>query len=135
MITGISYGAKNITKLCAIIQDVIGLKVDAYIIPKKDGFLDDYGYAVKEGNFYQVFVKPEILKSDKITNFVIRLFIHELWHLKQMSENHLTFNSNRTVAFWNGKEYTNDIAHGDREWEIEAKRMETKYFKQVKERL
>ena len=54
MITGIIIRSEKYYKtMCHHTGCEIGLKVDAYIIPKKDGFfLDDYGYAVKKkGNF------------------------------------------------------------------------------------
>jgi hypothetical protein len=77
-------------------------------------------------------VNEKYLREDKITNFVIRMFIHEMWHVKQMIDKRLSFNDEHTKAYWNGKEYTSDISHDEREWENEARQAEQKYFKQIK---
>lgn len=94
--------------------------------------LDESGYAVFNAGIGTVFINTDILVKDKITPFVIKLFIHELWHVKQMSEGRLSFNNNHTIATWEGKEYNSQIEHEFRPWEIEARRMESKYYKQVK---
>jgi hypothetical protein len=49
------------------------------------------------------------------------MFIHEMWHVKQMIDKRLSFNSEHTKAYWNGNEYTSDLSHDDREWEKEAR--------------
>ena len=128
----IGYKIPNIEKLVDKISKVIGLIVPVYVMPLKLKRLDENGYAVSQGGKYILFINPEILKKDKLTSFVIKLFIHELWHVKQMSEGRLVFNDNHTIATWEGKEYNSQIEHGFRPWEIEARRMESKYYKQVK---
>ena len=77
-------------------------------------------------------MNEKYLREDKITNFVIRMFIHEMWHVKQMIDKRLSFNDAHTKAYWNGNEYTSDLSHDEREWENEARQAEQKYFKQVK---
>lgn len=128
----IGYNIPNIEKLVDKISKVIGLIVPVYVMPLKLKRLDENGYAVFQGGKYILFINPEILKKDKLTSFVIKLFIHELWHVKQMSEGRLSFNDNHTIATWEGKEYNSQIEHEFRPWEIEARRMESKYYKQVK---
>ncbi len=60
------------------------------------------------------------------------MFIHEIWHIKQMIEGRLKFNLTQTVATWEGEEYTAYTHHDDRAWEIEARAKEREFFKQIK---
>ena len=126
----IGYNIPNIEKLVDKISKVIGLIVPVYVMPLRLKRLDENGYAVFQGGKYILFINPEILKKDKLTSFVIKLFIHELWHVKQMSEGRLVFNENQTEATWEGVKYTNKDTF--RPWEIEARKMESKYYKQVR---
>lgn len=131
----IGYKIPNIEKLVDKISKVIGLIVPVYVMPLKLKRLDENGYAVFNAGMGTVFINTDILAKDKITPFLIKLFIHELWHVKQMSEGRLSFNDNHTVATWEGKEYNSQIEHKFRPWEIEAREAEDKYFKQVKKLL
>ena len=126
----IGYKIPNIEKLVDKISKVIGLIVPVYVMPLKLKRLDESGYAVFNAGIGTVFINTDILVKDKITPFVIKLFIHELWHVKQMSEGRLVFNENQTEATWEGVKYTNKDTF--RPWEIEARRMESKYYKQVR---
>jgi hypothetical protein len=66
-----------------------------------------------------------------LTDPVINLFIHEVWHVRQMEDGRLINNDAYTVAIWEGVYYSMEMPHEKRPWEIEAKRMETVYFKQI----
>lgn len=96
----------------------------------------DNKYASNQGNRYTVFVDTVILKKDELSDPVINLFIHELWHVKQMEEGRLISDSEYTVAKWEGVHYAMTVMnHKQRPWEIEARMMEGKYFSQVKEQM
>ena len=129
----IGYKIPNIEKLVDKISKAIGLIVPVHVMPLKLKRLDENGYAVFKAGMGTVFINTDILAKDKITPFVIKLFIHELWHIKQMSEGRLVFNDNQTIATWEGVKYTNKDVF--RPWEIEARRMETKYCKQIKKEI
>jgi hypothetical protein len=116
------------------VAHVLGIQNVVHIIPMKLNF-DDNAYAVKQGLEYVIFVNEKILRSDKINNFNIRMFIHEMFHIKQMMDGRLKFNYDNTKAIYNGVEYTNLMAHGDRPFEQEARKAEGIYFKQVKKLL
>ncbi|MEL7600547.1 MAG: hypothetical protein AAGU18_10690 [Proteiniphilum sp.] len=103
-------------------------------MPLKLNF-DENAYTVLQGGKYIIFVSPEILQKDRITYLVIRMFIHELWHVKQMLEGWLTFNKTQTIATWNDESYTVTTKHKYRPWELEARQAESKYYKQVKQKL
>ena len=129
------YNFPNIENLIKEISKEIGLITHVYVMPLRLKMFDENGYAVFQGGKYILFINPEILKKDKLTSFVIKLFIHELWHVKQMSEGRLSFNDNHTIATWEGKEYNSQIEHEFRPWEIEARRMESKYYKRINHKL
>ena len=125
------YQIPNIKKMVNTVAHVLGIQNVVHIMPMKLNF-DGNAYAVKQGCEYIIFVNEKILRSDKISNFNIRMFIHEMWHIKQMMEGRLKFNYDNTKAIYNGVEYTNLMAHGDRPFEVEARKAEDIYFKQVK---
>ena len=130
----IGFDIPNIKRLVNTVAHVLGIQNVVHIIPMKLNF-DDNAYAIKQGLEYVIFVNEKILRSDKINNFNIKMFIHEMWHIKQMMEGRLKFNYDNTKAIYNGVEYTNLMAHGDRPFEQEARKAEGIYFKQVKKLL
>jgi len=130
----IGFDIPNIKRLVNTVAHVLGIQNVVHIIPMKLNF-DDNAYAVKQGLEYVIFVNEKILRSDKINNFNIKMFIHEMWHIKQMMEGRLKFNYDNTKAIYNGVEYTNLMAHENRPFEQEAREAENKYFKQVKKLL
>jgi hypothetical protein len=132
--TNIGFDIPNIKRMVNTIAHVLGIQNVVHVMPMKLNF-DNNAYAVKQGLEYVIFVNEKILRSDKINNFNIRMFIHEMFHIKQMMDGRLKFNYDNTKAIYNGVEYTNLIAHEDRPFEQEAREAENKYFKQVKKLL
>src|SRR5690554_8231581 len=130
----IGFDIPNIKKLVNTVAHVLGIQNVVHIMPMKLNF-DGSAYAVKQGCKYIIFVNEKILRSDKINNFNIKMFIHEMWHIKQMIEGRLKLNYDNTKAIYNGVEYTNLVAHENRPFEQEAREAENKYFKQVKKLL
>jgi hypothetical protein len=128
------YEAPNIKRLVNTVAHVLGIQGTVHVMPMKLNF-DGNAYAVKQGCEYIIFVNEKILRSDKINNFNIRMFIHEMWHIKQMMDGRLKFNYDNTKAIYDGIEYTNLMAHKDRPFEQEARKAEDIYFKQVKKLL
>ncbi len=126
------YSIPNLKKLVNTIAHVFNIESEIFIMPLRIKQLDENSYVVPSINSFIIYVNEKYLREDKITNFVIRMFIHEMWHVKQMADKRLSFNSEHTKAYWNGKEYTSDLSHDEREWEKEARQSEQKYFKQVK---
>ena len=127
----IGFDIPNIKLVVNAIAHVLKIENAVHVMPMKLNF-DGNAYAVKQGCEYIIFVNEKILRSDKISNFNIKLLIHEMWHIKQMIDGRLKFNDDNTKAIYNGVEYTNLIAHEDRPFENEAREAEDKYFKQVK---
>lgn len=130
----IGFDIPNIKKLVNTVAHVLGIQNVVHVMPMKLNF-DGNAYAVKQGCEYIIFVNEKILRSDKINNFNIRMFIHEMFHIKQMMDGRLKFNYDNTKAIYDGVEYTNLMAHEDRPFEIEARKAEDIYFKQVKKLL
>lgn len=131
----IGYSFDNIKKIVNTVADVLDISASVYVMPLKLKSLDDNGYAIKQGGKYILFVSPEILSKDRVNDFNIKLFIHELTHVQQMERGDLVYNSTYTKITWKGKKYDKITAHEDRPFEIEARRNERKYYKQIKELL
>ena len=127
------YSIPNLKKLVNVIAHILNIESEIFVIPLRMKELDENSYVVPSINSFIIYVNEKYLREDKITNFVIRMFIHEMWHVKQMADKRLSFNDVHTKAYWNGNEYTSDLSHDDREWEKEARQAEQKYFKQVKQ--
>ena len=127
----IGFDIPNIKRLVNIVAHVLGIQNVVHVMPMKLNF-DGNAYAVKQGCEYIIFVNEKILRSDKINDFNIRMFIHEMWHIKQMMEGRLKFNYDNTKAIYDGVEYTNLVEHSKRPFESEARKAEDIYFKQVK---
>jgi hypothetical protein len=127
----IGFDIPNIKLIVNTIAHIFKIENVVHVMPMKLNF-DGNAYAVKQGCEYIIFVNEKILRSDKINNFNIKLFIHEMWHIKQMMDGRLKFNYDNTKAIYDGVEYTNIVAHEDRPFEQEARKAEEIYFKQVK---
>lgn len=127
----IGFDIPNIKKLVNTVAHVLGIQNVVHVMPMRLNF-DGNAYAVKQGCEYIIFVNEKILRSDKINSFNIRMFIHEMWHIKQMMEGRLKFNYDNTKAIYDGVEYTNLVEHSKRPFESEARKAEDIYFKQVK---
>jgi len=129
------YSIPNLKKLVNTIAHIFNIESEIFIIPLRVKELDENAYVVSSINSFIIYVNKKYLREDKITNFVIRMFIHEMWHIKQMIDGRLKFNLTQTVATWEGEEYTVHTHHDDRAWEIEAREAEDKFYKQIKELL
>ena len=127
------YFIPNLKKLVNVVAYIFKIESEIFIMPLRIKQLDENSYVVPSINSFIIYVNEKYLREDKITNFVIRMFIHEMWHVKQMADKRLSFNDVHTKAYWNGNEYTSDLSHDEREWEKEARQAEQKYFKQVKQ--
>ena len=130
----IGFDIPNIKRIVNTVAHVLGIQNVVHVMPMKLNF-DGNAYAVKQGCEYIIFVNEKILRSDKINDFNIRMFIHEMWHIKQMMEGRLKFNYDNTKAIYDGVEYTNLVEHSKRPFESEARKAEDIYFKQVKKLL
>ena len=128
----IGYSIPNFKRLVNVIAHIFNIESEIFIIPLRVKKLDENSYVITSINSFIIYVNEKYLREDKITNFVIRMFIHEMWHVKQMVDKRLSFNSEHTKAYWQGNEYTSDLSHDEREWEKEARQAEQKYFKQIK---
>ena len=131
----IVFDIPNLKRLVNTIAHVFGIKTVVHIMPLRFNNFDDNAYAVKQGCEYIIFINEKFLKSDKVNTFMIKLLIHEVWHIKQMMEGRLKFNYEHTKAIFNGIEYTNLIPHENRPFESEARKAEHIYFKQIKDLL
>ena len=130
----IGFDIPNIKRMVNTVAHVLGIQNVVHVMPMKLNF-DGNAYAVKQGCEYIIFVNEKILRSDKINSFNIKMFIHEMWHIKQMMEGRLKFNYDNTKAIYDGVEYTNLVEHSKRPFELEARKAEDIYFKQVKKLL
>src|SRR5690554_823256 len=130
----IGFDIPNIKLIVNALAHIIKIGNVVHVMRMRLNF-DGNAYAVKQGCEYIIFVNEKILRSDKINSVNIKMFIHEMWHIKQMMDGRLKFNCDNTKAIYNGVEYTNLMAHEDRPFELEAKKAEDIYFKQVKKLL
>ena len=124
----------NIQKITEIVKTLLGIIEEVHIVPMRFK-MDENAYSVNQGGQLIIYVNPKILEKDKISDFNIKLFIHELTHIKQLMDGRLKFNYDNTKAIYDGVEYTNLTAYGDRPFEQEARKAEGIYFKQVKKLL
>lgn len=131
----IGFDIPNLKRLVNTIAHVFGIKTVVHIMPLRFKNFDENAYAVKQGCEYIIFINEKFLKSDKVNTFMIKLLIHEIWHIKQMMEGRLKFNYEHTKAIFNGVEYTNLMPHENRPFESEARKAEHIYFKQIKDLL
>lgn len=126
----------NLRRLADVIMKVLDISVPVAIMPLRMKTSNAAGYAEKKSDGYTIFIDTDVLRKDEPTDIAINLFIHELWHVKQMETGRLDINSADTVAKWEGTHYTiAAINHDNRPWEIEAKSMESVYLEHVKSRL
>ncbi len=129
------YYIPNMSKLLDVVVSVLGVSSTVNIQPLKIKTLNAVGYTDKRDNKYTIFIDTNILKADELTDPVINLFIHEVWHVKQMEDGRLTNNDVYTVAVWEGVYYSMEMPHEKRPWEIEASRRESEYLETIKELL
>lgn len=126
------YSIPNLKRLVNVIAHIFSIESEIFIMPLRMKELDENSYVVSSINSFIIYVNELYLRKDKVSDFVIRMIIHEMWHVKQMIDKRLSFNQEHTKAYWNGNEYTSDLSHDEREWEKEARQAEQKYFKQIK---
>src|SRR5690554_8014143 len=125
----IGFDIPNIKRIVNTVAHVLGIQNVVHVMPMRLNF-DGNAYAVKQGCEYIIFVNEKILRSDKMNNFNIRMFIHEMWHIKQMMDGRLKFNYDNTKAVFEGEVYTNLMANEDRTVEVEARKAEDIYIQQ-----
>lgn len=130
----IGYDIPNLVRLSNIIIKILNIKAEVYIMPMRLK-LDGNAYVTAYGNRYTVYLNSDILKNDKISNFNIRLLIHELTHVQQMERGDLIFKEGFKKAIWKGREYVSSDDYDSRPFEIEARKNEKLYFNNVKELL
>lgn len=130
----IGYDIPNLVRLSNIIIKILNIKAEVYIMPMRLK-LDGNAYVTACGNRYTVYLNSDILKKDKISNFNIRLLIHELTHVQQMERGDLIFKEGFKKAIWKGREYVSSDDYDSRPFEIEARKNEKLYFNNVKELL
>lgn len=136
------YYIPNIRKLVDVVINVLGVFATVAIMPMRIktsnaiGYVEKYGdkYTPNRDGKYTIFIDTSILKADELSDPIINLFIHEIWHIKQMENGRLR--SGDSVAVWDGVHYAiTAMPYEDRPWEIEARKMESKYLNQVKEQI
>lgn len=135
------YYIPNISRLAEVVIKVLGVSAEVYIRPLKMKTHNAIGYTEKYGNKYTndrdgkyvIYIDAGALKADELSDPVISLLIHEIWHVKQMEDGRLMNNDVYTVAVWEGVHFPMTIPHDKRPWEIEARMMEEKYFSHIKE--
>ena len=133
------YYIPNISRLTEVVIKELGISAEVDIRPLKMKTQNVIGYTEKYGNKYTndrgytVFIDQSILKADELTDPVISLVIHEIWHIKQMEDGRLKNNDAYTVAVWEGVHYTMTMPHDQRPWEIEAEEMAEAHFQKVKD--
>ncbi|MCE5205664.1 MAG: hypothetical protein LLF80_06120 [Porphyromonadaceae bacterium] len=129
------YYIPNISRLAEVVIKVLGVSAEVDIRPLRMKTSDAIGSAEKYTNDwgYTVFIDTGILKADELTDPVISLVIHEIWHVKQMEDGRLMNNDVYTVAVWEGVHYTMTMPHDQRPWEIEAEEMAEACFQKVKD--
>lgn len=137
------YYIPNIRKLVDVIIKTLDVSSLVFIMPLRIknsndivGYVEKYGdkYTHNRDGKYTIFIDTNILKVDELSDLTINLFIHEIWHIKQMEDGRLR--SGDSVAVWDGVHYAiTAMPYEDRPWEIEARKMESKYLNQVKEQI
>lgn len=80
---------------------------------------DSNCYEARTKHRYTVVVA---VRSHGVEYTFVRNLLHELWHLKQMREGRLAFNSRHTR--FDGRNYPVDMDYAEMPWEIEAYGME-----------
>lgn len=137
------YYIPNISRLAKVVLKELGVSSEVDIQPLKIKTSDAISCVERHGSKYDankkakytISIDTEILRADELSDPVISLLIHEVWHVKQMEDGRLKSNTEYTVAVWEGVHYTMTIPHDRRPWEIEARKKELEYLNQVKEQL
>lgn len=135
------YYIPNISRLAEVILKELDVSAEVDIQPLKIktsnaiSYVERYAskYTPSEKAKYTIFIDTEILKVDELSDPMINLLIHEIWHIRQMECGWLRANTEYTVAVWKGVHFPMTIPHDKRPWEIEARMMEEKYFSHIKE--
>lgn len=84
----IGHEMPNIKRLVNTVAHVLGIQNVVHVMPMRLNF-DDNAYAVKQGYEYVVFINEKFLSKDKINDFIVKVIIHEMWHIKQMMDGEL----------------------------------------------
>lgn len=133
------YDISNIVKIIDICTDYLEIEdVDIYISPMRKDFEDDYFAFIQQASetMFVVYIKERILKRNKITKFNVKMLLHEMVHLRQYVDKHLSVPStNSNFAIWKGKKYDSSFEYNQRPWEMEAEDVSKKGYKELYKKL
>lgn len=133
------YDISNIVKIIDICTDYLEIEdVDIYISPMRKDFEDDYFAFIQQASetMFVVYIKERILKRNKITKFNVKMLLHEMVHLRQYVDKHLSVPStNSNFAIWKGKKYDSSFEYNQRPWEMEAEDISKKGYKELYKKL
>lgn len=135
----LKYDISNIIKIVDVCTDYLEIEdVDIYISPMRKDFEDDYFAFIQQANeiMFVVYIKESILKRNKITKFNVKMLLHEMVHLRQYVDKHLSVPStNSNFAIWKGKKYDSSFEYNQRPWEMEAENVVRKGYKELYKKL
>lgn len=133
------YDISNIVKIIDICTDYLEIEdVDIYISLMRKDFEDDYFAFIQQASetMFVVYIKERILKRNKITKFNVKMLLHEMVHLRQYVDKHLSVPStNSNFAIWKGKKYDSSFEYNQRPWEMEAEDISKKGYKELYKKL
>lgn len=90
------YSIPNLKRLVNTIAHIFNIESEIFIMPLRVKELDENAYVVSSINSFIIYVNELYLRKDKVSDFMIRMFIHEMWHVKQMADKRLSFNQEHT---------------------------------------
>lgn len=135
MITSLSHNIPNIIKLIMLITQLYGIEnTEIYIAPIRNNIVINNAYIDHRGTeSFTLFIKEDYLINDDLHDGTIRLFLHELCHVKQVLEGKMQIDRDNNRIIWNGRQYSSKQPDEGRWWEVEANRAERKYLKTIKQ--
>lgn len=131
----LKYDINNIIRIVDACTDYLDIKdVDIYISPMRKGFEDDYFAFIQQASetMFVVYIKESILKKNKINRFNVKMLLHEMVHLRQYVDKHLSVpTTNSSFAIWKGKRYDSSFEYNQRPWEMEAEHISKKGYRGI----
>ena len=129
------YDISNIIKIIDMCVDYLEIEgVDIYISPMKKDFESDYFAFIQQASetMFVVYIKESILKKNKINRFNVKMLLHEMVHLRQYVDKHLSVpTTNSSFATWKGKRYDSSFEYNQRPWEMEAEKISKKGYRGI----
>ena len=129
------YDISNIIKIIDMCVDYLEIEgVDIYISPMKKDFESDYFAFIQQASetMFVVYIKERILKRNKIDRFNVKMLLHEMVHLRQYVDKHLSVpTTNSSFAIWKGKRYNSNFEYNQRPWEMEAEQISKKGYRGI----